>query len=246
MVNHPANSSDQHDEPVTTSLALKREPTREEKTREAIDEGHDADIPSNIGFILTETEERKRRASIVSSRRARRSSSVAGDHDRVRGDLEKRRSKEHQDLEKGVSRDGNKDDDDKEEEDEEDDGEETSSSENDIVWWESDNDPENPYNWARWRKVLNCFLVSALTFVTPLASCKFGSLLDGIFTGCSCDKRGHDIALMLIYTTCSYVRPWRSGTDGRIREQELRARLLLRLRVRPGLRGWTHDLCPFV
>lgn len=173
MVNHPANSSDQHDEPVTTSLALKREPTREEKTREAIDEGHDADIPSNIGFILTETEERKRRASIVSSRRARRSSSVAGDHDKVRGDLEKRRSKEHQDLEKRVSRDGNKDDDDKEEEDEEDDGEETSSSENDVVWWESDNDPENPYNWARWRKVLNCFLVSALTFVTPLASSMF-------------------------------------------------------------------------
>lgn len=42
-----------------------------------------------------------------------------------------------------------------------------------TIWWDGDNDPQNPYNWASWIKVLNCFLVSALCFVTPLASCEF-------------------------------------------------------------------------
>lgn len=40
-----------------------------------------------------------------------------------------------------------------------------------IVWWDGDSDPENPYNWPRWRKVLNCVLISCLAFITPLASC---------------------------------------------------------------------------
>ena len=41
-----------------------------------------------------------------------------------------------------------------------------------TVFWDGDNDPENPYNWPVWLKVLNCGLISGLTFVTPLASCK--------------------------------------------------------------------------
>jgi hypothetical protein len=40
-----------------------------------------------------------------------------------------------------------------------------------TVWWDGDDDPENPYNWPTWRKVLNCVLISSLTFITPLASC---------------------------------------------------------------------------
>lgn len=40
-----------------------------------------------------------------------------------------------------------------------------------IVWWDGDSDPDNPYNWPRWRKVLNCVLISCLAFITPLASC---------------------------------------------------------------------------
>ncbi|KAK7423976.1 hypothetical protein QQZ08_008800 [Neonectria magnoliae] len=169
MTHDHTDSHGHHDEPTTTSHSLRREPTREEKTREAIDEGHDADIPSNIGFILTEAGERQRRASLVSSRRARRNSSVAGDPERVHGELEKSRSKEIHNLEKRASGEGNRDDD----EDEDEDGDVTSSQDSDIVWWDSDDDPENPYNWARWRKVLNCVLVSSLTFVTPLASSMF-------------------------------------------------------------------------
>ncbi|PNP46058.1 hypothetical protein TGAM01_v200351 [Trichoderma gamsii] len=42
-----------------------------------------------------------------------------------------------------------------------------------TVWWDGDNDPDNPYNWPRWRKVLNCVLISCLAFITPLASSMF-------------------------------------------------------------------------
>ncbi|KAL7939245.1 MFS general substrate transporter [Trichoderma chlorosporum] len=42
-----------------------------------------------------------------------------------------------------------------------------------IVWWDGDDDPQNPYNWPAWRKVLNSVLVSSLSFITPLASSMF-------------------------------------------------------------------------
>ncbi|OAA73402.1 Major facilitator superfamily domain, general substrate transporter [Cordyceps fumosorosea ARSEF 2679] len=42
-----------------------------------------------------------------------------------------------------------------------------------IVFWDGDDDPHNPYNWPNWVKVFNCVLISALTFVTPLASSMF-------------------------------------------------------------------------
>jgi hypothetical protein len=45
------------------------------------------------------------------------------------------------------------------------------SEDENIVWWDSDDDPQNPFNWPTWRKLVNCVLISALTFVTPLASC---------------------------------------------------------------------------
>lgn len=41
-----------------------------------------------------------------------------------------------------------------------------------IVSWDGDGDPANPYNWKSWRKVVNCILISALSFLTPLGSCK--------------------------------------------------------------------------
>jgi hypothetical protein len=124
---------------------LTREPTREEKTREAIAEGHDADIPSNIGFIPTEADEQRRRSSLASRRRPSHASRGAPslDPDKQDGDV--------RDEEEGGSQ---------------------TQSESDIVWWDGDKDRQNPYNFATWKKVLNCILVSALTFVTPLASCK--------------------------------------------------------------------------
>ncbi|KAH6877176.1 major facilitator superfamily domain-containing protein [Thelonectria olida] len=129
---------DQHDH-----HELRREPTKEEKTREAIDEGHDADIPSNIGFVLTEAEERKRRASIAKRDSLDRHHHVKDETAATTTGLD----------------DGEEDD--------------VEERESDVVWWDGDKDPQNPYNWATWRKVLNCCLVSALTFVTPLASSMF-------------------------------------------------------------------------
>lgn len=146
----------------TTSYELRREPTLEEKTREAVDEGHDADIPSSMGFVPTQADERRRRASIASSRRARRASSAAAAENRkVLDDLRERRNKEEGNEEEGESGEDSGD---------------SEESESDIVWWEGDKDPQNPYNFPRWRKVLNCALVSSLTFVTPLASCKSSPL----------------------------------------------------------------------
>lgn len=120
---------------------LRHEPTREERTQEAVAEGHDADIPSNIGFVLNAEGERKRRASIHRTR----SRSIA--------DVEKSRETEHDTN--GL----------------EGDNEDVYDDEN-TVWWDSDDDAHNPYNWSLWRKVLNCVLISSLTFVTPLASCR--------------------------------------------------------------------------
>ncbi len=118
---------------------------------QAIDEGHDADIPSSIGYILDDEEEERRRDVIAGLRKARTPSRPR------ETDVEKEAEANKED---GHDRD-----------------EEASVSEDEanIVWWDGPNDPENPYNWPMWRKVINCGLVSAMTFVTPLASCKSSS-----------------------------------------------------------------------
>jgi hypothetical protein len=113
----------------------------EKKQSQAIEEGHDADIPSSAGYILDARGERKRKLSLASRRR-----SIA--------------SKERVDLEGGDNS-------------VEDSAGDVDSNE---VWWDGPNDPENPYNWPTWKKIFNCGLVSAMTFVAPLGSCKKPSL----------------------------------------------------------------------
>lgn len=39
-----------------------------------------------------------------------------------------------------------------------------------IVTWEEHDDSEHPYSWPRWRTMSNCILISAMTFLTALAS----------------------------------------------------------------------------
>ena len=51
------------------------------------------------------------------------------------------------------------------------DGPADSRDDENTVFWDGDEDPQNPYNWPTWLKVLNCVLVSSLTFLTPLGSC---------------------------------------------------------------------------
>jgi len=126
---------------------------RERSQQQAVAEGHDADIPSDTGYVLDERGEQKRRQSIADQRLAHRRS-LNG----AAADVEK---------EAGFGRDGDRDG------DGDGDGEPSSSDdEANVIWWDGPDDPENPYNWPTWRKVVNCVLISALTFITPLASCK--------------------------------------------------------------------------
>lgn len=41
-----------------------------------------------------------------------------------------------------------------------------------VVWWDGENDPDHPFNWSSWKTFSNIALISALTFVSPLASCE--------------------------------------------------------------------------
>ncbi|KAL7620550.1 hypothetical protein AAE478_009545 [Parahypoxylon ruwenzoriense] len=129
-----------------TQLQLRR------KISQAVDEGHDADIPSSEGFVLTEQEELRRQRSIAERRR----NSIASKRSRADHDVEKAQEP----GESTLSSSNNE--------------EETESSDDtNIVWWNGPDDPENPYNWPTWRKVLNCGLISAMTFISPLASSIF-------------------------------------------------------------------------
>ncbi|KAI0809996.1 cycloheximide resistance protein [Xylaria sp. FL0064] len=115
----------------------------ERKMSQAVDEGHDADTPSAAGYVLDKQGELKRLQSIKNQRR--HSGAFAGQG--------------KDDVEKGLPADKTA----------------TSDEENDpnIVWWDGDDDPENPYNWTTWRKVLNCGCISFQTFISPLASSIF-------------------------------------------------------------------------
>ncbi|KAH8170454.1 major facilitator superfamily protein [Sarocladium implicatum] len=130
-----AISKDEADAHAGSPLA--REPSIPEKVQQAIDEGHDADIPSSQGYVTSTMNDK---ASVASH--GRRSHGTNRSIKDVEKDAEKSETVE-------------------------------SSDDENIVWWESEDDPQNPYNWASWRKVLNCVLVSALCFVTPLASSMF-------------------------------------------------------------------------
>ncbi|CAK7202204.1 hypothetical protein SEUCBS139899_004926 [Sporothrix eucalyptigena] len=122
-----------------------------ELEQQAVDEGHDADIPSSMGMVLDERGEARRRQSIAS-----RSSRPGTSRVKSAG--------ADGDVEKGVAAA---------------DGEDASGDADDgdadpnVVWWDGPDDPSNPYNWPTWHKALNCVLISALTFITPLASSIF-------------------------------------------------------------------------
>ena len=45
-----------------------------------------------------------------------------------------------------------------------------------VVNWTSHNDPENPKNWPRKKKIFNVVIISSMTFLCPLCSAMFVSL----------------------------------------------------------------------
>ncbi|KAK3361934.1 major facilitator superfamily domain-containing protein [Lasiosphaeria ovina] len=119
---------------------------RQRSIDQAVAEGHDADIPSDIGVVLDEQGEKQRQHAIAEQQQRR--ASLARKRS-LSGDVEK----DAKDNNAPVA-----DDDD--------------DHDPNVVWWD-DNDPANPYNWPTWTKVLNCVLISMLTFVTPLGSSIF-------------------------------------------------------------------------
>lgn len=129
---------------------------RQRSITQAFDEGHDADIPSDIGYVLDDAGEKERRKSIAEQRRrslAKKRSQSAS------------RASEGKELATG---DATGESDGKDEEV----GAATEEDDANIVWWE-ENDPANPYNWPTWLKVLNCVFISGLTLITPLGSSIF-------------------------------------------------------------------------
>lgn len=143
------------------------DPERDMKIETAYAEGHDADIPSSAGYVLDEQSELKRQRSIADQRSLALSKSAS--HRRSLG------AGGDDDLEKGHSPGGSNE------------GDETVGDPH-IVWWDSDTDPANPYNWPTWRKVVNCFLVSLLTFITPLASSMFAPGVPELMAGFGADS----------------------------------------------------------
>ncbi|KAH8166234.1 hypothetical protein CIB48_g2024 [Xylaria polymorpha] len=116
----------------------------ERKMSQAVEEGHDADIPSSAGYVLDREGELKRLQSIE-GQRSRRSGATAENtnHDIEKGEATEQTTGDH---------DGN---------------------DPNVVWWDGEDDPENPYNWTTTRKALNTGCVSFQTFISPLASSIF-------------------------------------------------------------------------
>lgn len=121
------------------------EPSAHEKEALATYEGHDADIPSNKGYVLDKRGELKYRSSHEHhhASNADGKSHVTNGHANV-------------DVEKGSA--GT-----------------TAEDENDenLVWWDGPDDPHNPMNFNKRLKATTIGLVSAICFVTPLASSMF-------------------------------------------------------------------------
>jgi hypothetical protein len=121
----------------------KPEPTEHEKELLAAYEGHDADIPSNEGYVLDERGELRRLKSMqrrhsMASRKSHNAHDSTGD------------------VEKGADDAA---------------GSESSTDSQYTVWWDGDDDPANPMNFPQWKKVANFAPVAMLCFVSPLASC---------------------------------------------------------------------------
>lgn len=122
------------------------QPSDLEKERLAAYEGHDADIPSNEGYILDERGELRRQESIVAlHRKASHGRKSQDGTNSTQPDAEKRAGDAFAEESDGPN----------------------------VVYWDGPDDPQNPINYSRWSKVTNIMIISAICFVTPLASSMF-------------------------------------------------------------------------
>lgn len=122
-----------------------RHPTRSETIELAIAEGHDADIPSNAGSIY----------QVPSHTSTPRSMHHVAD--------EPSTAAVDKDIENGIATSSLSSDD----------GVDSNKDDPNIVGWDGPDDPQNPMNWSHTKKWGTVVLVSAITFLTPLASSMF-------------------------------------------------------------------------
>lgn len=129
---------------------LYRHPTRSEIISLAAAEGHDADIPSNVGSLR----------QVPSNTVIPTSSSpqnVSGPEKSLPLAFDK-------DIEKGERSDSVSS---------EEEVEEANDDDPNIVFWDGPDDPQNPMNWPFSKKWGTVIMVSGITFLTPLASSMF-------------------------------------------------------------------------
>jgi multidrug resistance protein len=136
---------------------LQRQRSIEQTTDETIDEGRGAETPLNVGHVLDELDDRKRRQSIAEQK--------------LQPLNEIQNSPEQSDLEKGAYLDQKPPIAEASGHDEE--ATLASEDEANVVFWDGPDDPANPYNWPTSTKVLNCVFISLLTFFAPLGSSIF-------------------------------------------------------------------------
>ncbi|OCK73652.1 MFS general substrate transporter [Lepidopterella palustris CBS 459.81] len=127
------------------SAAYDQPARRSEIIELAAEEGHDADIPSNIGVIRP---------------LERKPSST-----KPRSDIGEIAPGSEKDLEKNEVAESLSSEDSPEEVDE--------PADPNIVWWDGPDDPQNPMNWTFFKKWGTVMIVACLTFLTPLASSMF-------------------------------------------------------------------------
>jgi hypothetical protein len=118
-----------------------------EKETLATYEGHDADIPSNEGYVLDAADELKKEQAIATE---------YNKHHNIRKSEDRPQSGTDGDVEKHSA-----------------DVSAEESEDSNIVWWDGPDDPQNPLNFSSWLKVLNIGLVSSICFIAPLASSMF-------------------------------------------------------------------------
>jgi hypothetical protein len=131
---------------------LYRHPTRSEVLELAAEEGHDADIPTNAGSIRDTQQMPHNKLG------SEKASDLELEKDIEKGGL-------GPDLEKGARPESVSSSEAEEEQLEDNDP--------DIIWWDGPDDPQNPLNWPFKKKWGTVILVSAITFLTPLASSMF-------------------------------------------------------------------------
>lgn len=123
-----------------------------EKEQLAVEEGHDADIPTSKGPEQTEAQQdalAKETSAEADKTDGRHSSSSSSS----------RHISNEKDMEKGVAEATSEED--------------KEPRDPNIVDWDGPEDPDNPYNWPAKKKWANIAILSLLTLLIPLASSMF-------------------------------------------------------------------------